>query len=91
MLERMALFEQQVFDLKTTLSNTSSTHIASQPHYGLSAWEQKFRKNFNAVAHVHAEQYAISKHANSTTCVNPECDFIIPLSAKFCACGMPTD
>ena len=32
----------------------------------------------------------ISSHTNSTTCVNPERDFIIPPSAKYYACGMPT-
>ena len=88
MLERMALFEQQVFDLRTALANSHNTDDA-QPQYGLSVWEQTFRKKLDAVTFVNAEHYTIANFNKNTSCVNPDCDFIIPASAKFCSCGMP--
>ena len=90
MLERMALFEQQVLNLRTALSNASDTSSASQSQYGLSVWEQTFRKKLDTVTPVHAEHFTIANHNSSTTCANPECDFIIPPLAKYCSCGMPT-
>ena len=76
MLERMALFEQQVLNLQTALSNASDTTSASQSQYGLSVWEQTFWKKLDTVTLVHAEHFTISNHTNSTTCVNPECDLL---------------
>ena len=87
MLERMALFEQQVFDMRTALANSNNTD-AAQPQYGLSVWEQTFRKKLDAVTLVHAEHFTINNFNENTSCVDPTCNIIIPATAKFCSCDM---
>ena len=67
MLERMALFEQQVFNLQTSLTNANNTSSASQSQYGLTAWEQTFRNKLDAMTLVHAEHFDSPSATTPTT------------------------
>ena len=88
MLERIVLFDHQGFDLRAALANSNNTD-AAQLQYGLSVWEQTFRKKLDAVTLVHAEHFTITNFNKNTSCVDPTCDIIIPATTKFCSCGMP--